>query len=111
MAELNFLSYADLSYNNLSGRIPTSTQLQSLDASAFAGNVNLCGLPLIRNCPADEERPQVGQKNDDDQDNQEDDDEFRNWLFGGLGCGFFVGFWGVLGFLVQRPSWRLGSGH
>ncbi|KDP22194.1 hypothetical protein JCGZ_26025 [Jatropha curcas] len=105
MTKLNFLSYLDISYNNLSGRIPTSTQLQSFDGSAFAGNKELCGLPVTEKCPGDDE-PQVVQTIDDTEGDEENDDEFRKWLYGGLASGFSVGFWGVLGIFLLRPSWR-----
>ncbi|PRQ56547.1 putative non-specific serine/threonine protein kinase [Rosa chinensis] len=41
LASLNFLSYFNVSYNNLEGPIPKSTQLQSLSATAFEGNLEL----------------------------------------------------------------------
>ncbi|GKE22510.1 leucine-rich repeat protein, partial [Tanacetum coccineum] len=48
---LTFLSYLNLSYNSLSGRIPTRNQLQTLtDPSLYAGNRDLCGAPLPKNC-------------------------------------------------------------
>nr|KYP46665.1 LRR receptor-like serine/threonine-protein kinase FLS2 [Cajanus cajan] len=50
LENLNFLSYLNLSFNHLEGKIPVGTQLQSFDASSFAGNVELCGPPLIKNC-------------------------------------------------------------
>ncbi|KAK2991179.1 hypothetical protein RJ640_002293 [Escallonia rubra] len=48
ISSLTFLSYLNLSFNNLSGRIPTSTQLQSFNASCFIGN-KLCGPPISKN--------------------------------------------------------------
>ncbi|XP_042479779.1 receptor-like protein EIX2 [Macadamia integrifolia] len=53
MSKLTFLSILHLSYNNLSGSIPLSTQLQSFDASSFMGNPELCGPPLTLNCTED----------------------------------------------------------
>ncbi|KAF9671198.1 hypothetical protein SADUNF_Sadunf12G0022500 [Salix dunnii] len=37
-SDLTFVGYLAFSYNNLPERIPSSTQLQSSDASVFAGN-------------------------------------------------------------------------
>ncbi|XP_059629130.1 receptor-like protein EIX1 [Cornus florida] len=54
ITRLNFLGVLDLSNNNLSGKIPSSTQLQSFYTSAYAGNHELCGLPLPNKCPGDE---------------------------------------------------------
>ncbi|CAI9779425.1 unnamed protein product [Fraxinus pennsylvanica] len=42
----------DLSYNNFTGKIPLSTQLQSFNSSVYAGNSQLCGQPLAK-CPGD----------------------------------------------------------
>ena len=49
MSSLTFLNHLNLSNNNLTGKIPLSTQLQSFNASDFIGN-KLCGLPLSNNC-------------------------------------------------------------
>nr|GMD34060.1 receptor-like protein 12 isoform X1 [Ipomoea batatas] len=53
MANIYFLEYLDLSNNNLCGSIPKGTQLQSFDASKYAGNPQLCGLPTLNVCPED----------------------------------------------------------
>ncbi|KAM7486942.1 hypothetical protein LguiA_002951 [Lonicera macranthoides] len=53
LGSLNFLSVLDLSINNFSGKIPLSTQLQTFNASVYAGNDKLCGVPL-NECPEDE---------------------------------------------------------
>nr|GEY35930.1 hypothetical protein [Tanacetum cinerariifolium] len=45
LSSLNSLSSFNVSYNNLTGRIPLSTQLQSFNESCFVGN-ELCGDPL-----------------------------------------------------------------
>ncbi|XVF09977.1 hypothetical protein REPUB_Repub07fG0144400 [Reevesia pubescens] len=50
MSELTFLGHMDLSYNNLSGKIPSSTQLQNCEASAFGHNLALCGPPVTPSC-------------------------------------------------------------
>ncbi|GKV45932.1 hypothetical protein SLEP1_g52958 [Rubroshorea leprosula] len=54
MSHLNFLNTLNLSYNNFSGRIPLSTQMQTFDASAFVDNPELCGLPLRPTCLEEE---------------------------------------------------------
>ncbi|KAJ0042373.1 hypothetical protein Pint_17592 [Pistacia integerrima] len=46
---VNGLGVMDLSNNNFSGKIPIGTQLQSFNASVYAGNPELCGLPLPKN--------------------------------------------------------------
>ncbi|TKY65793.1 Receptor protein 12 [Spatholobus suberectus] len=50
LANLSFLSYLNLSFNRLVGKIPVGGQLQTFDASSYAGNAELCGTPLMNNC-------------------------------------------------------------
>ena len=102
IANLTFLCYLNLSYNNLSGRIPFRAQIQTFSPLSFFGNVELCGAPLPKNCPRDEEeetqRPTgVGENR-----------EFPEiaWFYVGMGSGFFVGLWGVCGCLFFNKSWR-----
>uniref|UniRef100_A0A7N2MI88 Leucine-rich repeat-containing N-terminal plant-type domain-containing protein n=1 Tax=Quercus lobata TaxID=97700 RepID=A0A7N2MI88_QUELO len=105
IVDLNFLSFMNLSYNKLSGRIPTGTQIQIANPLGFIGNLALCGPPLTPKCPGDAkpnvESPKGGSKN-----YQEDEDEFLNCLYIGMGLGFIVGFWGVCGSLMLNRSWR-----
>ncbi|KAL2335372.1 hypothetical protein Fmac_016585 [Flemingia macrophylla] len=101
---LSFLSYMNLSFNNLSGEIPISTQLQTFDASAYVGNIGLCGPPLTNQCPGGvvPPIPRVD-KNDTD----EDDDKFINiGHYISFGLGFCVGFWSVFGALHFKNYWR-----
>ncbi|KAL1556294.1 receptor-like protein EIX2 isoform X2 [Salvia divinorum] len=56
LAEIYTLGFLDLSNNSLLGEIPMSTQLQSFNASAYAGNHGLCGDPLPK-CPEDSLSP------------------------------------------------------
>ncbi|GJX49928.1 leucine-rich repeat-containing protein [Tanacetum coccineum] len=55
MSQLNFLNFLDVSHNNLSGRIPSGTQLQTFEPVRYTGNEGLCGSPLPKKCPGDEE--------------------------------------------------------
>ncbi|XP_028803497.1 receptor-like protein EIX2 [Neltuma alba] len=87
ITKLSFLSFLNLSRNDLEGRIPTGTQLQSFEASSFAGN-NLCGPPLTNNCTS----------SDPDQDDKNGDHgEGIDWFFVSMTLGFVVGFWVVVG--------------
>ena len=105
MAYLHYLGYLDLSYNELSGRIPTiSTQLQTFDPLRFIGNRGLCGPPLIEKCPGDVTSNTA--TNGGGKNYQEDVDEFWKCLYAGLELGFLVGFWGVCGSLILNRSWR-----
>ncbi|CAD5193714.1 unnamed protein product [Musa acuminata subsp. malaccensis] len=104
LATLNFLNQLNLSYNNLSGRIPTGNQLQTFtDLSVYAGNPNLCGPPLPKNCTmnmtkADEE--------DQDEDSYESSMEAL-WLYTSITLGFITGFWAICGSLLLRRTWRI----
>ena len=103
---MTFLSVLNLSYNYLFGKIPSSTQLQSLDAFAFAGNLGLCGPPLTLLCPGEETPNQSEPTDDGIKDKEEDEDEFRTWFYIGIGFGSPIGFWGVCISLVFDRSWR-----
>ncbi|GJZ81196.1 putative leucine-rich repeat protein, partial [Tanacetum coccineum] len=63
LSGLNSLSSFNVSYNNLTGRVPSSTQLQSLNESSFFGN-NLCGAPLTECCAV--KVPDMKDKDQDD---------------------------------------------
>ncbi|XP_057433634.1 receptor-like protein EIX2 [Lotus japonicus] len=105
MSTLSFLEFLNLSNNGLVGQIPIGTQLQSFDASCYAGNPKLCGIPLPKSCIEGE-----GENGDDDESKQHggnnDDNAFQNSLYLGLGVGFAVGFWGTCGSLFLNRAWR-----
>ncbi|KAJ9179552.1 hypothetical protein P3X46_011327 [Hevea brasiliensis] len=63
--KLTFLSNLNLSFNNLRGTIPSSSQLQSLNSSCFTGNEELCGLSL-KNCSVDGATLPIGSKRVED---------------------------------------------
>nr|KAJ0192240.1 hypothetical protein LSAT_V11C800445330 [Lactuca sativa] len=98
MVALNFLSHLNLSNNNLSGRIPTGNQLQTLtDPSIYAGNKDLCGFPVIKNCSNHEEDPTIVYKKE----------PTKVWLFYvDIMSGFATGFLGVIGVLFFKKKWR-----
>ena len=50
METMTSLSHMNLSYNTLSGKIPLGNQLGTFDASAYIGNIGLCGFPLTPSC-------------------------------------------------------------
>ncbi|XP_058216966.1 receptor-like protein EIX1 [Rhododendron vialii] len=98
LAHLHFLSFLNVSSNNLSGEIPLSTQLQSFNASAYAGNPELCGLPLSNKCPGKEK---TTESPNTDKNIQEDEDRsITQGFYASMGLGFFFGFWGVFGPLL-----------
>ncbi|KAJ0520003.1 putative non-specific serine/threonine protein kinase [Helianthus annuus] len=98
IAALTFLSHLNLSNNNLSGRIPMGNQLQTLiDPSIYAGNKDLCGAPLPKNC-SNHEHPTQTPKNKYE--------AAEVWFYVDITCGFVTGFWGVIIVLVLKKQWR-----
>nr|GEY55646.1 leucine-rich repeat domain, L domain-like protein [Tanacetum cinerariifolium] len=77
MSQMTFLDNLDMSFNDLSGRIPLGTQLQTFNASRYIGNAGLCGRPLPNKCPGDEDLgvPPVGESDGDG----ESTDELQRW--------------------------------
>ncbi|XP_062018410.1 tyrosine-sulfated glycopeptide receptor 1-like [Rosa rugosa] len=105
LASLNFLSSFNVSYNNLEGQIPTSTQLQSFNASAFEGNPKLCGAPLSNECLPN---PKKGNEEYNNKNNNHDHLDINGqqipWL--SVVFGFIVGFLGVCGPICIFPISR-----
>ncbi|KAL3635719.1 hypothetical protein CASFOL_020266 [Castilleja foliolosa] len=105
LSKLNFLSHLNLSHNNLSGPIPTGHQLQTLNESSnYEGNSGLCGGPLLKKCHTDNETPPKVEHDDDD-DNGEI--SYKIYLIASIMSGLATGFWGTVGVLVFKRSWRL----
>ena len=103
MSNLHFLGYLNVSYNNLSGEIPTSTQLQSFEASSFIGN-QLCGPPLPNDYTAGNKKTPAGVE--DEGEEEDDGDEEEYWFHLGVAVGFAVGFLGVISPLVFYGYYR-----
>ncbi|CAK9160947.1 unnamed protein product [Ilex paraguariensis] len=97
---LTSLNCLNLAYNHLSGRIPSSIQLQSLNETGFIGNAGLCGAPLPINCSEDDEF----QGSTPVHKNWDEFEMF--WFYIGMGMGFSTGFWGVCVVLFFKRSWR-----
>ncbi|XP_023749483.1 receptor-like protein EIX2 [Lactuca sativa] len=104
MSQMSLLNDLDVSFNNLSGRIPSSTQLQSFPPSTYSGNARLCGPPLTKKCPGEEESkvpPLIGKG----EGKEEDIDELEKWFYIGGGMGFATGFWIACGSLLLNRRW------
>ncbi|XP_074284119.1 receptor-like protein EIX2 [Silene latifolia] len=105
LAKVTTLDVMNVSNNNLFGEIPVSTQLQSFNASSYAGNEGLCGAPLP-SCSKDREPSNVPNGYNTSVRNKDDDFVFFLGLYISVVLGFIVGFWGVFGTLVIKTSWR-----
>ena len=101
MSSLTYLSQLNLSNNNLTGRIPSSTQLQSLDASSFFGN-KLCGPPLTDNCTIKDVQLDTKRK-----ESKVFSGLNVDWFYVSMALGFVVGFWVVLGSLLLNKQWQV----
>ncbi|PWA36032.1 leucine-rich repeat protein [Artemisia annua] len=102
IAALNFLSYLNLSHNNLSGRIPIGNQLQTLtDPSIYVGNRDLCGDPLPTNCSSNEDQTTM-HKNSKAANHQAN----KLWFYMDIMSGFAAGFWCFIGVLLFKKHWR-----
>ncbi|KAM7486976.1 hypothetical protein LguiA_002985 [Lonicera macranthoides] len=102
LGSLNSLSVLDLSSNKFSGKIPRSAQLDTFNASVYAGNDKLCGLPLPL-CPEDGSTSFLPPN-----DHGKAEDTFvTTGFYVSVVLGFAIGFWGFIGPLVLRSSWRL----
>nr|KAJ0189942.1 hypothetical protein LSAT_V11C800445340 [Lactuca sativa] len=102
MAALNFLRHLNLSHNNLPGSIRTGNQLQTFtDSSIYAGNEDLCGAPLPKNCSNHEDSTTTIKKR-----HEESDGQTKVWFYVDVMSGFATGFWGVIGVLLLKKQWR-----
>ncbi|XP_021730406.1 receptor-like protein 12 [Chenopodium quinoa] len=104
LGAITSLETLDLSYNNLSGQIPTGDQLQTFNnASIYAHNPYLCGEPLPKKCRRNDDSPNNG-SGGEDEDNE--DGRETMWFYLVVMSGFATGFWGVVGSLFLKKSWR-----
>ncbi|GMN25192.1 hypothetical protein TIFTF001_043866 [Ficus carica] len=106
LSQVSGLSTLDLSNNSLSGKIPTGTQLQTRDAAAYFGNPKLCGDPLSKKCPSEDE-PTTSRATEDHGDDQDDDDLLiTKGFYISSAVGFIVAFWGFCLTLIFNKFWR-----
>ncbi|KAL0534893.1 hypothetical protein IC582_029192 [Cucumis melo] len=102
MANLNSLGALNLSNNNFSGRIPREGHLSTFNnASSYEGNPYLCGDPLFVTCPNEDPSD-----NFHGNDNHEEDKLEKMWFCVIVMAGYALGFWGVVGTLILKKSWR-----
>ncbi|XP_024521764.1 probable LRR receptor-like serine/threonine-protein kinase At1g34110 [Selaginella moellendorffii] len=98
------LSAFNVSFNNLSGLVPTAYNLNTRFPLAFQGNKNLCGFPLspCGYATKDQEHPASHKS-------WEKDFLFREASVWAFGCGVFIGFWVTflgITFWDSLQSWR-----
>jgi len=103
LSQIDFLGKLDLSYNSLSGRIPLGRHFDTIPASGFEGNIDLCGGQLNKSCPGDHTTTMPEEAAGGDGD----DSVFYEALYMSMGLGFFVGFWGLIGPILIWKPWRI----
>ena len=95
LSSLTFLSHLNLSFINLSRKISSRNQLQTLNESLiYEGNSLLCGLPLSTKCSEDETKPRVT-ANGGNRKNGRGVKSFSFWI--SMVAGYIIAFWGVCG--------------
>ncbi|GJV01631.1 leucine-rich repeat domain, L domain-like protein [Tanacetum coccineum] len=104
MSQLNFLNFLDVSYNNLSGKIPSGTQLRTFEPVRYIPNEGLCGNPLSKICPGDEELEEphsIGKS-----EAEGEDEGIDRWFCIGVASSFATGFWIVCSALLLNRRMR-----
>ncbi|KAM0027609.1 putative non-specific serine/threonine protein kinase [Helianthus debilis subsp. tardiflorus] len=102
ITNLTFLSHLNLLNNKLSGRIPTGNQLQTLiDPSIYAGNKDLCGPPMPKNCSNPDE-PTITPNKKDEAAHEPN----KVWFYMDIMCGCATVFWGVIVVLILKKQGR-----
>lgn len=104
LSNLTSLSYLNLSYNNLSGSIPTGRQLDTLNADnpsiMYIGNRGLCGPPLRKSCSGNDTSVHVDHKSNSQE-------LYPVSFYLGLMLGFVVGLWVLFCALLLKKTWRI----
>lgn len=96
MKQMTFLSFFNVSYNNLTGPIPSGGQLDIYENSSYIGNFELCGPPLSRKCEPSEQpeaqAPEIIHKHSTFW-NDDFNGDIRYWVVVviGVGVGLAVG--------------------
>ncbi|KAE7996151.1 hypothetical protein FH972_000898 [Carpinus fangiana] len=96
---LHFLSFLNLSFNQLGGEIPNIKQFATFSESSYEGNIGLCGFPLKEKC-THEEPPSSPPTS-------KDFGKRIDWNFLSSELGFIFGFGIVIGALMFRKRWRI----
>ena len=87
----------NLSYNKFLG-VPKENQFLTFDdPSSYVGNPYLCKAPLQNECP-------IGVKAPTSSGNENNYEKVLSHLV--IAFGFATGFWGVIGTLLFKKSWR-----
>ncbi|KAL6885642.1 hypothetical protein ACP4OV_010421 [Aristida adscensionis] len=104
LSNLTALSYLNLSYKNLSGRIPSGHQLDTLNTDnpsiMYIGNSGLCGPLLQKNCSGN------GSFIHGSHISYREELDLLTFSFG-LVLGLVVGLWTVFCALLFKKTWQI----
>lgn len=95
---LIFLSFLNLSNNQLVGRIPELKQFATFSEDSYAGNKGLCGFPLKAKCTSAQPAFEESSKNSEN---------VIDWNFISIELGFIFGLGIVIGPLMFLKRWRI----
>ncbi|KAG9146415.1 hypothetical protein Leryth_020132, partial [Lithospermum erythrorhizon] len=105
ISSLTFLSHLNLSHNNLEGRIPSGSQLQTLeDPSIYEGNPLLCGHPLSNKCDMNEGASSSANNTKDFEETKDGEDML--WFYISMVAGYAFGLSGICFVLWLSESFR-----
>ncbi|THG22263.1 hypothetical protein TEA_006611 [Camellia sinensis var. sinensis] len=104
MSNLSFMSHLNLPYNNLSGRIPTGNQLQTLnDPSIYVGNIVHRGAFVLKKCSIDG-HSQPSPISTSHEETYEGDELKKVWFYLVIMSGYATGLWRVIGVLLFKKN-------
>ena len=98
-----------MSNNNFSGKIPTSPQLDTFNASSYEGNPNLCRASLPKKCLGEEIAQNPAMNGSREHAGMQDEKEgfISIGFYVSVALGFIAGFWGVVSALVLNMALRV----
>lgn len=101
----------NLSYNHLTGRVPSGRQLGTFQNGSYMGNDGLCGYPLTKSCGNDDssktQPPEVGIADEKDDQGLFDGFTWQSVVVG-YGVGICVGLViGSLMLFIEKPTWLI----
>ncbi|XP_041020172.1 receptor-like protein 7 [Juglans microcarpa x Juglans regia] len=100
---LIFLSFLNLSFNQLSGKIPQIKQFATFPKSSYKGNIGLCGFPLEEQCTGEGPGSSTPPSEEFDSNSGIEID----WNFLSVELGFVFGFGIAIGPLMFWKRWRM----